>query len=70
MKATIKKILCLILLALPLNMAAQATGSIHGKVIDSENNEPLGFVTVALVPEGSNTPVAGCSTDDEGCFEL
>ena len=58
------------LLALPLNMAAQATGSIHGKVIDSENNEPLGFVTVALVPEGSNTPVAGCSTDDEGCFEL
>ena len=70
MKATIKNILCLILLALPLNMAAQATGSIHGKVIDSENNEPLGFVTVALVPEGSNTPVAGCSTDDEGCFEL
>lgn len=58
------------LIALPLNMAAQATGSIHGKVIDSENNEPLGFVTVALVPEGSNTPVAGCSTDDEGCFEL
>ena len=70
MKATIKNILCLMLLALPLNMAAQATGSIHGKVIDSENNEPLGFVTVALVPEGSNTPVAGCSTDDEGCFEL
>ena len=51
-------------------MVAQATGSIHGKVIDSENNEPLGFVTVALVPEGSNTPVAGCSTDDEGSFEL
>ena len=58
------------LLALPLNMAAQATGSIYGKVIDNENNEPLGFVTVALMPEGSNTPVAGCSTDDEGRFEL
>ena len=70
MKATIKNILCLMLLALPLNMAAQATGSIHGKVIDNENNEPLGFVTVALMPEGSNTPVAGCSTDDEGRFEL
>ena len=70
MKATIKKILCLMLLALPLNMAAQATGSIYGKVIDNENNEPLGFVTVALMPEGSNTPVAGCSTDDEGRFEL
>ena len=70
MKATIKKIVCLMLLALPLNMAAQATGSIYGKVIDNENNEPLGFVTVALMPEGSNTPVAGCSTDDEGRFEL
>ena len=70
MKATIKKIVCLMLLALPLNMAAQATGSIYGKVIDNENNEPLGFVTVALMPEGSDTPVAGCSTDDEGRFEL
>ncbi|MBR4847766.1 MAG: TonB-dependent receptor [Bacteroidaceae bacterium] len=54
----------------PLNMVAQATGSIYGKVVDGENSEPLGFVTVALVPDGSNTPIAGCSTDDEGAFEL
>ena len=58
------------MLVLPLNMAAQATGSIYGTVIDGDNDEPLGFVTVALVPEGSNTPVAGCSTDDDGSFEL
>lgn len=58
------------MLVLPLSMLAQATGSIYGKVIDSENDEPLGFVTVALLPEGSNTPIAGCSTDDEGFFEL
>ena len=49
----------MLLLVLPFEMTAQATGSIYGKVIDSENDEPLGFVTVALMPEGSNTPVAG-----------
>ena len=70
MKSIIKIALSLLLLVLPLSVIAQSTGSIYGKVIDSENNEPLGFVTVAVVPAGSNTPVAGCSTDDEGCFEL
>ena len=60
----------MLLLVLPFEMTAQATGSIYGKVIDSENDEPLGFVTVALMPEGSNTPVAGCSTDVDGSFEL
>ena len=58
------------MLVLPLNMTAQAIGSIYGTVIDGDNDEPLGFVTVALIPEGSNTPVAGCSTDDDGSFEL
>ena len=51
-------------------MAAQAIGSIYGKVIDSENSELLGFVTVALIPEGSNTPIAGCISDDDGIFEI
>ena len=60
----------MLLLVLPFEMAAQATGSIYGKVIDGENDEPLGFVTVALIPEGSTIPVAGCSTDDDGSFEL
>ena len=58
------------MLVLPLNMAAQAIGSIYGKVIDGENNEPLGFVTVALIPEGSSIPIAGCSSDDDGIFEI
>ena len=40
----------MLLLVLPFEMAAQATGSIYGKVIDGENDEPLGFVTVALIP--------------------
>ena len=70
MKSTIKTILYALLLVLPLNMTAQAIGSIYGTVIDGDNDEPLGFVTVALIPEGSSMPVAGCSTDDDGSFEL
>ena len=70
MKNIIKNTVLLLLLVLPSGMTAQSTGSISGKVIDGESNEPLGFVTVAVVPEGSNTPVAGCSSDDEGVFEI
>lgn len=70
MKSTIKTILYLLLLILPLGLTAQTTGSIRGKIIDGENGEPLGFVTVAISPKGSNTPIAGGSTDDEGYFEL
>ena len=70
MKRIIKKALCLLLMFIPLHIAAQSTGSICGKIIDSKSNEPLGFVTVAVVPEGSTSPVAGCSSDDEGMFEI
>ena len=70
MKPIINLALFIMLLALPTDMAAQATGAVYGKVIDGENSEPLGFVTIALVPEGSTAPIAGCSTDDDGAFEL
>ncbi len=65
-----KRLIYLLLLAMPLGMAAQTAGSISGKIVDSESNEPLGFVTVALFPAGSSTPIAGCSSDDEGKFEI
>ena len=70
MKKIINTILCALLVLAPATVFAQATGSIHGTVVDNENNEPLGFVTVAILPEGSSTPIAGCSTNDEGEFEL
>lgn len=70
MKNIVRNTLCLLLLALPLGMTAQTAGSVSGKIIDAESNEPLGFVTVAVVPEGSTVPVAGCSSDDEGVFEI
>ncbi len=70
MKTIIKTALFSLLLILPLSMRAQQAGSIYGKVIDGENGEPLGFVTVAVIPEGNTAPIAGCSTDDNGSFEL
>lgn len=51
---------------LPVCLNAQ----ISGTVLDNDSKEPLGFVTVALLPEGSTIPIAGCSTDDEGLFTL
>ena len=58
------------MLMFPLALFAQATGSISGKIIDGENNEPLGFVTVAITPEGASAPTAGGTTDDNGNFRI
>ena len=63
-----KKILTFLLFVLPLAIQAQTNGTVSGTVIDNENGEPLGFVTVALIPEGQTTPVAGCNTEDDGRF--
>lgn len=51
-------------------LLAQVSGSISGKMIDGENGEPLGFVTVAVTPEGATTPTAGCTSDDNGTFRI
>lgn len=55
---------------LPMALLAQVSGSISGKMIDGENGEPLGFVTVAVTPEGATTPTAGCTSDDNGTFRI
>ena len=52
----------------PLAMFAQATPDVSGKLIDSKTKEPLSYVTVALIPKGSNTPINGVNTDDDGFF--
>lgn len=51
-------------------LLAQVSGSISGKMIDGENGEPLGFVTVAVTPEGATAPTAGCTSDDNGTFRV
>lgn len=61
----------LALLLLPIAILAQtAAGLIRGTLIDSKSNEPLEFVTVALIPAGSTTPINGCNTDENGKFTL
>lgn len=65
-----KNLLIALMFLLPFAVMAQTLGTIRGKVIDKENNEPLGFVTVALVPQGTTAPVAGCNTNDDGTFLL
>lgn len=58
-------------LLLPLTIIAQtATGVIRGKLADAKSKEPLGFVSVALIPEGSSAPITGCSTSEDGTFTL
>lgn len=63
-----KKALLTLLLFMPLAILAQTAGTISGKIIDNENKEPLGFVTVALYPQGSSIPTSGCSSNDDGTF--
>ena len=50
-----------LLLLFPLALMAQSAGTISGKMIDGENNGPLGFVTVAVIPTGATAPTAGCA---------
>ena len=65
-----KKALLSLLLFIPFAILAQVTGSISGRIIDHETKEALGFVTVALFPQGSSVPTAGCSSEDDGTFTL
>lgn len=65
-----RKALSTLLLLFPLALVAQVSGTISGKVIDGENDEPLGFVTVAVTPAGTSQPTAGCTSDDDGNFTV
>lgn len=59
------------LLLFSLTVTAQTSnGVIRGKLIDSKSKEPLEFVTVALIPSGSNTPTNGCNSAEDGSFFL
>lgn len=60
----------LLLLTIPFTtiFAQSEGGVVEGKVIDNKSKEPLGFVTIALIPDGATAPVAGCNSDDEGAF--
>ena len=46
------------------------TSTIKGLVIDSANNQPLSYVTVALVDASTNQPVKSTFSKDDGTFVL
>lgn len=62
-----RKVLFLLLL-FPLAIMAQGTGTISGKIIDGENDEPLGFATISVTRAGSSAPTSGATSDDDGNF--
>ena len=65
-----KKTLSLLLFIFPTILFAQVTGSVRGFIIDNDTKEPLPYVTIALMPEGSSVPTKGGTTDDSGKFNL
>lgn len=65
-----KALITLFTILLSVTMHSQTTGTVLGKVIDSKTKLQLDFVTVALIPTGSTTPINGCNTDEDGNFIL
>ena len=65
-----KRALLTLFMIIPLALFAQNTGNVNGKIFDNETSEPLGFVTVALIPDGSTVPTDGCSSNDDGSFTI
>lgn len=55
---------------MPLTIMAQVSGTVSGKLIDGEEGGPMGYATVAIFKEGSDTPFKGCQSDDNGNFKI
>ena len=63
-------LLCLLVLAFPKTYGQTDTKTINGKVIESNNQLPLEFVTVIVMDSTKNTPISGTTTDETGAFSL
>lgn len=63
-----KCIIFLFLIALSINLYAQSL-TVEGKVLDRQQ-QPIGYVSVALLADDSSTLVTGTITNDEGTFVL
>lgn len=60
-------LLCLLLLQ---SLIAAAQGTVKGRVLDKQTNEPLGYVTVAITHKGQSKIVKGAITDENGTFTI
>lgn len=60
-------LLCLLLLQ---GLWAAAQGTVKGRVLDKQTNEPIGYVTVALTQKGQSKIIKGAITDENGTFTI
>ncbi|MES2275576.1 MAG: TonB-dependent receptor [Bacteroidota bacterium] len=49
---------------------AAVKGSISGRLVDADSNQPLEFATVALIKKADNLPAKSIQTDLQGNFKL
>lgn len=66
-----KKIVPIFTLFVMLSIVAGAQTAknvIQGFVYDAKEKSPIEFASVALIPEGSTTPVNGCNSEENGSF--
>ena len=63
-------IILLILIFKTTFSTANVSGTVMGRVIDEENNEPLEFVSVAIYTAEDDKLVTGVVSDTQGKFEL
>ena len=65
-----KKFFLLLLVGVLAPLAAMAQGSVKGKVVDKESNEPIEFVNIVVNPKGSTSLAGGVITDEKGNFRI
>ena len=51
-------------------ICANAQGSVRGKILDKSNDEPLGFVNVAVTKAGDTKLLKGAISDESGNFNI
>ncbi len=69
MKKIVSLIILFIAIAATVN-AQTAKGIIQGILLDAKSKEPIEFASVALIPQGTTTPVTGCNTKENGSFTI
>ena len=67
MKKILTTLTLLIMLAATTS-AQNAKNVIQGVLFDAKEKAPIEFASVALIPEGSTTPINGCNTEENGSF--
>lgn len=66
----IASLLVLFIVATVTMNAQTAKGVIQGILLDAKSKEPIEFASVALIPQGTTTPLTGCNTEENGSFIL